>query len=161
MGMFDDLLTGGGKNPSVYGVKRVDPNEPIDQIPEPGEIALRPRIFQYDVSFGDEMRFNITMSDGQVGTITIKAATLVQVILDRNQREAVAAANAGPEIQVGDGGIAGTVIPKMTPKSVTADDLLEASKAAKTRSYKDELAERNRQAMLKAHGLKENGSRDL
>ena len=91
------------------------------------------RVVQANITEADEILVNIRMIDGSMGSITIKATTIAQIIIDRNAKAAELAKEAesmpvSNAIDVGDGDLGGGDPRPVISNVVDADELLEASR---------------------------------
>lgn len=107
-------------------------NPLLSDFPE-DDLHVGKRVVQANVTEADEILVNVQLADGSIGSITIKASTLAQIILDRNARTAQAAQQpASPTtqnaIEVGDGDLGGGNQQPTFSNLVDADELLSASK---------------------------------
>jgi hypothetical protein len=88
------------------------------------------RIVHANVTEEDEIEIKVQMKDGTVGQITIKASTIAQIILDRNNRKVeVDEVGQTISVDVGDGDLGGGNPGERNAVEYTdADELLAASK---------------------------------
>lgn len=100
------------------------------------DFDIRPKTYTLDLNEADVLNLTVKMIDGSNGQISIKGTTIAQIILDRNAKAAPVQdpESTATEIQVGDGDISDA--PVIPLKMVNADEILEASQRAKSRSIK-------------------------
>ena len=96
------------------------------------------RVVNLNITHLDELHIVIRMESGKEGEITIRAATIAQVILDRAQvKEEELARGASDGIQVGDG--LGGEPAEVREIPVTADELLRRKSNIIAEDYKKAL----------------------
>lgn len=113
--------------PSVSNINSLLSDFPDD------DLHVGRRVVQANITESDEILVNIRMIDGSIGSITIKATTIAQIIIDRNTKAAELAKEAesmpvSNAVDVGDGDLGGGDPRPVISNVVDADELLEASR---------------------------------